>query len=240
MNIDDKTPQISSEELDAAIELYTEGLLSRQEERALAMILMERETLTPTMESALVQMGLESVLGKREPQAVARKRKPWYRRPSTGWSAAACVAVLACIGVSLLNRQPEAPVVDSVEIYSEGRKIEVDTRQRAEAYREIAEVKQTVEKSMTEARREEQSVSMELQLDRYLETAAIDEARKERYAAVQEVRRSEQYVASTMNEAAALKKSMENDIMEAGRIKADIARELSESQAMIEETKNLK
>ena len=81
---------------------------------------------------------------------------------------------------------------------------------------------------------------MELQLDRYLETAAIDESRKERYEAVQEVRRFEQYMASTMSEAEAVKQSIEKDITEAERIKEDIARELSESQRMIDESKNLK
>ncbi len=241
MNMKDNIPILSDEELDAVIGLYMEGLLSRQEERALALMLMEREPLTPSMESALVQMGLESVLGKCEARAMVRQRKPWYRRAATGWSAAAaCVVVMACVGVSLLRQRSEPPVSAGVEIYSDGRKVEAGTRQRAEAYREMAEAMHVQEESMAEARKEERAVNMELQLDRYLETAAIDESRKERYEAVQEVRRFEQYMASTMSEAEAVKQSIEKDITEAERIKEDIARELSESQRMIDESKNLK
>ena len=88
MNMKDNIPILSDEELDAVIGLYMEGLLSRQEERALAMMLMEREPLTPSMESALVQMGLESVLGRRKTKSAVRLKRPWYLRGATGWSAA--------------------------------------------------------------------------------------------------------------------------------------------------------
>lgn len=241
MNMKDNIPILSDEELDAVIGLYMEGLLSRQEERALAMMLMEREPLTPSMQSALVQMGLESLLGKREARARVCQRKPWYRRAATGWSAAAaCVVVMACVGVSLLRQRSEPPVSAGVEIYSDGHKVEAGTRQRAEACREISEARETVRRSLAEARHQEQSATMELQLDRFLESAAIAESRKERSEAVQEVRRFEQYMASSMSEAEAVKQSIEKDITEAERIKEDIARELSESQRMIEESKNLK